>query len=1138
MNDTYRILYLKDPFSPEHAELSIENNFLMRSIVSPEDLFPALFDFVPDILIHSTKSTVSPREVLDVLNLPEDKSPVVISIPGNNLNKISAMFPALLLASNNTREDNSSPIDIGEQSGIVQSYTGNKTVYDLNNKINKSREAQEDLYHNYKTIFYKSPIPYWIYNQETLSILEVNEAAINNYGYTREEFLNLSIIDLRPEDEKELLKSYLKKPVADGKMRYGQFIHLKKDRTTIKVEVYGYELNYLNKKCRLVACVDITAKEEAIALLEEKQSRLNAAQEIAKMGYWELNLSTQVFFLSDMVYTIWGREKTTNIPEWDLITGALYPEDINLFLDTHKNSIREGKEHSIEYRILQPGGELRWIQERGRVLTWRQNRPETVERIVRDITEEKNFLQKLTTSESRYKGIVKSQTNYLIRADLKGNYSYYNDKFLADFGWFYGEKEILGQPVLSSVMKYHHQDVLDIVERCCKSPGMVLQIEFDKPRKNGGVRSTLWDFVCLLNPNGQPWEIQCVGTDISRRVKTEKQLKDSKLRYKLITRATSDAIWDWDINSGKLYWSNSLKTMFGYDPKNFTSIEIWDGTIHKEDSERIKNDLKIALEGTGKKWSCEYRLRKANGDYAYVLEKGTFIRDKTKKAYRMVGAVQDITEKKKLQDLLENANTLSRVGSFELDLRNENLYWSSITKEIHEVGEDYVPDLEKAFNFYKEGENRSTMQKVLKKAVEKNTPYDLELQITTASGKDLWVRMIGQPEIEEGVCVKITGSFQDVDKIKRAESEVLKAAIEKQTLLESIRDAFFAVDRNWMVPYWNNQAASLVNCPKSEVLKKNLWEVFPEAIDSPFQRNYEATMLDKQKRHFEAYFDRTSSWFEVTVYPTAEGLSIFFKDVTQRKLAEGRLKELNRSLRAHTRELVTANKGLEQFSYIVSHNLRSPVANITGLSHLLQNDDYPQEVREQLFKQVFDNVDRLDEVIKDLNNILQVRVDIKTTKEKIDLYDLVAGIRSSIQHVIQQAEAVITCDFGDSASLMTVKSYLYSIFYNLILNSIKFRRPGIPPVIEISAKSRGEFIILNFKDNGLGIDLSAREDQIFNLYKRFHHHVEGKGMGLFMVRTQVEMLGGKISLQSKINSGTTFTIVFKETSKQIQFENE
>lgn len=142
----------------------------------------------------------------------------------------------------------------------------------------------------------------------------------------------------------------------------------------------------------------------------------------------------------------------------------------------------------MEYRILQPGGELKWIQERGRVLTWRKNRPETVERIVRDITEEKNFLQQLTTSESRYRGIVKSQSNYLIRVDMKGNYSYFNDKFHADFGWLYKGKQILGQPVFSSIMEYHHQDVQNIVEKCCKSPGVAFQLEIDKPRKWKGAQ--------------------------------------------------------------------------------------------------------------------------------------------------------------------------------------------------------------------------------------------------------------------------------------------------------------------------------------------------------------------------------------------------------------------------------------------------------------------------------------------------------------------------------------------------------------------------------------------------------------------------------------------------------------------------
>src|SRR5690606_3355641 len=278
-------------------------------------------------------------------------------------------------------------------------------------------------------------------------------------------------------------------------------------------------------------------------------------------------LSTQVFFLSDMIYRIWGKEKTAETNNWELITDAIHPEDKEKFIDTHKNSVLQGTDHTIEYRILQPGAEVKWIQERGRVLTWQNNQPETVERIVRDITDEKNFLQKLKTSESRYKGIVKSQTNYLIRTDIEGNYTYYNDKFLADFGWNYGGNEILGRHSLSSIMEYHHQVVIDLVEKCLENPGTAFQVEIDKPRKNGGIRSTLWDFVCLLNAAGKPEEIQCVGIDISRRVKTEKQLKDSKLRYKLITRATSDAIWEWDINTGKLYWGKASKPCLAMTPK-------------------------------------------------------------------------------------------------------------------------------------------------------------------------------------------------------------------------------------------------------------------------------------------------------------------------------------------------------------------------------------------------------------------------------------------------------------------------------------------------------------------------------------------------------------------------------------------
>jgi signal transduction histidine kinase len=117
-------------------------------------------------------------------------------------------------------------------------------------------------------------------------------------------------------------------------------------------------------------------------------------------------------------------------------------------------------------------------------------------------------------------------------------------------------------------------------------------------------------------------------------------------------------------------------------------------------------------------------------------------------------------------------------------------------------------------------------------------------------------------------------------------------------------------------------------------------------------------------------------------------------------------------------------------------------------------------------------------------------------------------------------------NFSAIDSFFTIKSYFYSIFYNLILNSIKYKKENIPPVIKISSCKFEDRILLKFTDNGLGMDLQKSGEQVFGLYKRFHTHIEGKGMGLFMVKTQVEALGGKINISSEVNKGTEFLIQF------------
>ncbi len=173
----------------------------------------------------------------------------------------------------------------------------------------------------------------------------------------------------------------------------------------------------------------------------------------------------------------------------------------------------------------------------------------------------------------------------------------------------------------------------------------------------------------------------------------------------------------------------------------------------------------------------------------------------------------------------------------------------------------------------------------------------------------------------------------------------------------------------------------------------------------------------------------------------------------------------------------------------------------------------------------------LDRVIIDLNQILALKHSADLKRELINFSTLLSEVKLSIVDSNNEANVTISGDFTGLEEITSVKSYLYSIFFNLILNSIKYHRPDVPPVIEIRSLSVNNKIQLIFKDNGLGIDLKKCGDSVFKLYKRFHNHVEGKGMGLFMVKTQVDLLGGRITLTSEVNKGSEFRIEFEETKE-------
>jgi PAS domain S-box-containing protein len=286
------------------------------------------------------------------------------------------------------------------------------------------------------------------------------------------------------------------------------------------------------------------------------------------------------------------------------------------------------------------------------------------------------------------------------------------------------------------------------------------------------------------------------------------------------------------------------------------------------------------------------------------------------------------------------------------------------------------------------------------------------------------------------------------------------------------------------------------------------------------QNPLEPIILNCRTRHKQGHYIWVECIFHNMLHDVnVKAIVCNFRDVTEQHNAQLERERI-------TTDLVQRNKDLEQYAYIISHNLRAPVANIAGLSGLLKEMPASDDEQATTLDMLTHAVKNLDNVILNLNHILQASSEANDQIEEVSLSELVKTIQLSINSLIQKSKAVIDSDFGKIDRLFTLKSYLHSIVQNLITNSIKYKRPYIKPVISIHSEITGNNIVIYFKDNGRGIDLAKHSNQIFGLYKRFDHTVEGRGMGLFMVKMQVERLGGSIGVESEINKGTVFTIKF------------
>lgn len=247
----------------------------------------------------------------------------------------------------------------------------------------------------------------------------------------------------------------------------------------------------------------------------------------------------------------------------------------------------------------------------------------------------------------------------------------------------------------------------------------------------------------------------------------------------------------------------------------------------------------------------------------------------------------------------------------------------------------------------------------------------------------------------------------------------------------------------------------------------------------------------------------------------------------QRDIVEKQNENLEMEVAKRTNELVDYNQQLQQFAFIAAHNLRAPVARILGLGQVLGMLENTPEKKDEIYPKLIQTARELDGVVNDLNTILDSRKNSDSQLTVVDLATEVTKITSTLEREIAHTHAVVATDFAQVACIRTVKPYLESILYNLISNAIKYRDPQRVPLIHVRTEQLENEICLTVSDNGLGIDLTAFRDKLFTLYSRFHIHLEGKGLGLYLVKTQITALGGRIEIESEVNKGSTFRVYFK-----------
>lgn len=766
--------------------------------------------------------------------------------------------------------------------------------------------------------------------------------------------------------------------------------------------------------------------------------------------------------------------------------------------------------------------------------------------------QEDKFLNTLAEAYRLQEAIIGATELAVLSTNLEGTLTSFNKAAENLLG--YSADEVVGKetPVL-----FHDQaEILKRAEELERTSGFLVKSMFEvlslttlkkqSPErsewtlihKNGKRFPVSLSVTLLKDENDQVFGFAAIATDITEQKAAEKRLKESEAHLNAILTSSDASTIEIDEHGRYInVWSNhhELGGVPIRELKNKTFAELFGKDLSKPFDELRKKVL-----STGEPQEIELKSPTPGDDRWYSIKYARISDENSRPTNRISCSISNITKRKRAELALRESEEKFRNMAHNIPgaiyLCNNDATYSMVylNPKVEEItGFNVSQFLTGEINFVQlyHPEDSPAIIAAVDKALAEKSNFNIEYRLKHRSGEWRWIKESGTGVFDDdGSLTFIEGVIIDVTAQKLAEDEFQKLARQNQSIFNNAVNLNAVAGFDGYFKRVNPMWTELTGWTQEELTSKPFLEfVHPEDKESTIEAaNYIATghnLLTFENRY--QCKDGTYRWLLWSSAVDRHNRFIYATaiDITERKKSEDDLLLSKKGLESLAIKLQEQNRQLDEFAHIISHNLRSPIGNIKALIGLLNNNSSIDDYR-LIFDKLKNLSVNLGETMNDLMDTLKVKKETKIERIEIRFKEIMDKVIQSLEGELIRSSAAITFEFGKAPTIVYSRAYMESIMLNLMSNAVKYRSPERKPAIHIETSIEGHAVQLRVSDNGLGIDMQKYGDKLFGLHKTFHGNKEARGVGLFLIKTQVEALGGSIQAISEVGKGTTFIITF------------